>query len=195
MAAIHLIERLGKVQRVDKDANEWESGHWVLAEATARRLVGGQIYLHDGQERPSRFGGDIVSYRVQGSYALPVAEEGDLVQHPPSFWVNSVAGFTVGVVPPPTDQSPPSLGVRLRSLLLRVCNLGWITSDGVCRSLQVKLDQATQSIAGNRPSARGQLRAFLDELEAQHGTEPGKHVTDSAYGLLKINAQYLLSGL
>jgi hypothetical protein len=42
---------------------------------------------------------------------------------------------------------------------------------------------------------RGQLQAFLDELEAQHGDQPGQHVTTSAYALLRSNALYLLSRL
>ena len=65
MPAIHFVERLGNYRCVDKSANEWESGYWVVAVDTAQRLIGGQIYLHDGQDTPSRFGGDILSYRVQ----------------------------------------------------------------------------------------------------------------------------------
>ena len=64
MPAIHLIERLGNYQCVDKVSNEWESGYWVVAEDTAAQLVGGQLYLHDAQDKPSRFGGDILSFRV-----------------------------------------------------------------------------------------------------------------------------------
>ena len=70
MPAIHLIERLGNYSCVDKASNEWESGYWVVAEETAQRLVGGQLYLHDGQGAPSRFGGDIMSFRVHRGGAL-----------------------------------------------------------------------------------------------------------------------------
>jgi len=78
-----------------------------------------------------------------------------------------------------------------------VCGeLAWITSGGICPSLQVKLDLARQSLGqGRQDSAKGQLEAFLDELDAQHGPEPGKHVTDNAYWLLKVNAEFLLSRL
>jgi len=65
MPAIHFVERLENVHSVDKAANEWESGYWVVAEETATRLIGGQIYLHRGQDKPSHFGGDILSFRVQ----------------------------------------------------------------------------------------------------------------------------------
>lgn len=36
-----------------------------------------------------------------------------------------------------------------------------------------------------------QLTAFLEELGAQHGREPSKHVTDDAYWLLKATAEYV----
>lgn len=64
MAAIHLVERLGDLRKVDATNQEWESGFWVVGEDTAQRLVGGDIYLHEGQNEPSHFGGRIVSYRV-----------------------------------------------------------------------------------------------------------------------------------
>lgn len=65
MPAIHFIERLENVHVVDKAANEWESGYWVVNPDTAQKLVGGQIFLHRGQEKPSHFGGDILSFRAQ----------------------------------------------------------------------------------------------------------------------------------
>jgi hypothetical protein len=40
MPAIHLVERLNNVSRIDRDRNEWESGYWVVSEETAQRLVG-----------------------------------------------------------------------------------------------------------------------------------------------------------
>jgi hypothetical protein len=64
MPTIHLVERLGNVHRIDRDRNEWESGYWVVGEETAQRLVGGDIYLHDGQNEPSHFGGTILGYRI-----------------------------------------------------------------------------------------------------------------------------------
>ncbi len=64
------------------------------------------------------------------------------------------------------------------------------------RSLQAKLDAATRSLArGNAASACGQLEAFLRELDAQHGPQPGKHIDDNAYTLLKIGIEYLLRRL
>lgn len=62
MAAIHLIERLGNMVCVDKEKHEWESGKWAVSFETAQRLVGGHLYLHQGQDKPSYFGGKILSF-------------------------------------------------------------------------------------------------------------------------------------
>jgi hypothetical protein len=59
-----LVERLGNVQRINRDENAWESGYWVVGEETAQRLIGGDIYLHDGQNEASHFGGTILGYRI-----------------------------------------------------------------------------------------------------------------------------------
>src|SRR4051794_14504076 len=66
MPAIHFVERLGNTWKVQNAAHphEYESGYWVVSIDTAEKLVGSDLYLHDGQNDPSRFGGKIVSYRV-----------------------------------------------------------------------------------------------------------------------------------
>jgi hypothetical protein len=90
----------------------------------------------------------------------------------------------------------PAAGLRaIRGDLARACGaLAWVTSQGICNSLQVKLIQASRSLdRGLRPAAKGQLEAFLAELDAQHGPEPGKHVSDNACWLLMINAECVLS--
>lgn len=65
MATIHLIEQKGNVWKVQGTTDEWESGFWVVAEDTAAKLVGGDLYLHSAQAEPSHFGGAILGYRVQ----------------------------------------------------------------------------------------------------------------------------------
>ena len=64
MASIHLVERLNNVHRLTVDPPVWESGYWVIAEETAARLVGADLYLHSGQLVASHFGGRILGYRV-----------------------------------------------------------------------------------------------------------------------------------
>ena len=103
-----------------------------------------------------------------------------------------VVGNTIG----PTYAPAAVVLSLVRSLLDEACRLHWVTNPGVCNSLQVKLDHAQTSLGrGQVQSARGELQAFLNELTAQHGAEPGKHVTDNAYWLLKTNAEFVLSKL
>lgn len=63
MAAIHFVERLGNFSLRDAEANEWESGFWVVSAKSAEKLVGADIYLHRGQNEPSFCGGVITGYR------------------------------------------------------------------------------------------------------------------------------------
>jgi hypothetical protein len=70
MNRIHLIEKGDFPQnlvRIDKENHVYDSGFWFVAKATAERLVGGNLYLHDAQDKPSRFGGTILSYQVAES--------------------------------------------------------------------------------------------------------------------------------
>ncbi|MGH2609593.1 MAG: FIMAH domain-containing protein [Tepidiformaceae bacterium] len=110
---------------------------------------------------------------------------------------NAVRGQIVGIDAIPSARSPTGLLERLIGLQAQACgDLAWITSAGVCQSLQVKLDHAQRALTeGKAKDARNHLEAFLQELEAQHGPEPGKHVTDNAYWLLKVNAEYILGRL
>ena len=67
MAAIHLLERLDNVRKIDKSRNEWETGYWAVTEDIAQKLIGSVLYLHRGKARSSHFGGDILDYRVEQS--------------------------------------------------------------------------------------------------------------------------------
>jgi FIMAH domain-containing protein len=139
---------------------------------------------------------EVVPFRVQGAYDPPAGAEqsGDPVQRPPSFWANSAAGWTIGVVPP--SANPAGAVADLRRQRDQACDLGWITKAGVCHSLEVKLDDAAAAIAVNdRERARTRLQAFLSELDAQRGPEPSKSVTENAYWLLKVNAEALIARL
>lgn len=118
--------------------------------------------------------------------------------------VDSLSGIAGGwwstpaVVPlrDPRVFAAPAVALRLlRGDLAEICGtLLWVTQQGVCNSLQVKLIQAARSFdRGHQDVTRGQLEAFLAELDAQHGAQPGKHVSDNAYWLLRVNAEYLLS--
>ncbi|MGH7752611.1 MAG: hypothetical protein ACREN5_07325, partial [Gemmatimonadales bacterium] len=120
--------------------------------------------------------------------------------------VATLSGLTGGwwalttVVPardPSLFNDPGQAFALVAGDLEQLCGpLGWITSGGVCNSLRVKLEHAGQAAAGGDiQNARDLLDSFLNELEAQHGAEPGKHVTDNAYFLLKTNVELLRSRL
>ncbi len=142
---------------------------------------------------------DIVPYRVKGHSDPPVYDDSQpwLIKTPPSFWANAVAGFTIGIVPIPEPVNVEERTRSLRQLTERSCvELGWITDQGVCRSLLAKLAAAIRALEGGRTeAARGTLDGFLAELDAQHGPEPGKHVNDSAFWLLGVSAEFLLRNM
>lgn len=108
--------------------------------------------------------------------------------------------YSLSVVGPgraPDELQQPQNGIPLVATDLgRLCSMAWISQSGVCRSLRSKLDAASSSFRrGAISDTRDKLRSFLAELEGQHGLEPGKHVNDNAYWLLRTNVQYLLSRL
>ncbi|MGH2397972.1 MAG: hypothetical protein ACRDFW_13565 [bacterium] len=71
MPSVHFVERLNNVRPLPDSPGEWESGYWVIAEDTAQRLVGGDLYLHSAQAEESHFGGTILSYRLHDDPAHP----------------------------------------------------------------------------------------------------------------------------
>jgi hypothetical protein len=107
---------------------------------------------------------------------------------------NSVAGTGVGITPFPVAQSGADLVLRLRGLLDQTCGSGlnWITSPAVCSGLAAQLDSASQALASaDTTGARAQIQNFITALSGQHGS--GLPVNDSAFWLLKANADYILS--
>ena len=76
MPKIHLIEKLANFHTIDKESRVYETFCWAVTEANAAKLVGGQIYFHKAQDKPSYYGGTIISYRVlpddaNGPYEIP----------------------------------------------------------------------------------------------------------------------------
>lgn len=72
-----------------------------------------------------------------------------------------------------------------------MCADGWIDQQ-MCNSLRAKVTASLAALdRGNTRAAKNALRAFIHELEAQ----VGKHVTEQAYDVLTVNAQYVLDEL
>ncbi|NKX31583.1 DUF3883 domain-containing protein [Alteromonadaceae bacterium A_SAG1] len=74
LKALHVIEKKddesSNLKEVNKATNTWESGFWKITEKRAKELVGGELYIHKGQKKPSHKGGVIKSYRMVGDRAL-----------------------------------------------------------------------------------------------------------------------------
>jgi hypothetical protein len=110
----------------------------------------------------------------------------------PSGLDDAVKRPIVGPVPPAPTFNLQAEFDRVLALKHEACRLSWITNQGVCNSLNVKLDNArAKAITGQAKAAHNQLRAFLHELEAQRG----KHVSEDAYQLLAPNVEFLQSRL
>lgn len=197
-----LVASPARVVRMPRPARfDWVTQPRYRKQAIAAWVLVEDELLHPGQTSPelqlvARGLPDLVKY-----WAVP-----DLVANPPVYddeigrdyyFTYSDTGTTVGIVPVPTGATSASLITRLRALLGRSCSdLGWITQDGVCHSLDVKLQSAQDAIAaGQSASARAALAAFANELEAQHGPQAGKHVSDEAYALLSVNTAFLAARL
>jgi hypothetical protein len=71
MPSIHFVERKNNVRKMQGTVDQWESGYWVVSTATADRLVGGYLYLHERQNSPSHFGGVILGWRVVDDQSQP----------------------------------------------------------------------------------------------------------------------------
>lgn len=70
MNCIHLIQKETDPKLLPhpvKGSEFWVSGYWTLSEKTAQGLIGGMIYFHKAQVKPSFLGGEIVEYRVEES--------------------------------------------------------------------------------------------------------------------------------
>lgn len=74
MAAIHLIKKdrsLPGISPIERGSEIFRSGYWVIVEAKANSLIGGKIFFHEEQTKPSFFGGVIMNTKRedQGDHA------------------------------------------------------------------------------------------------------------------------------
>jgi hypothetical protein len=198
-----LVQTPAEVVRIPKPARfDWVTHPRYRKQNIAVWVLVEDEMLHPGQTSPeltivARGLPDVVRY-----WAVP-----DLEAHPPryrdeddsedSYFVYSDTGRTVGIVPTPAVATPTALAARLHALAATACGrLGWISRQGVCQSLDVKLTHVQAAIdSGQTTVARDELAAFVAELDAQHGPQPGKAVSDEAHALLALNAAFLRSRL
>jgi len=92
---------------------------------------------------------------------------------------NEPAGGLVRLATPPSLKQDITLSRKI----------GWITNDGIMKSLLKKAEAAEESIErGNTRAAENELNALINEVEAQRG----KHITDDAAKMLIEDAQYII---
>lgn len=108
---------------------------------------------------------------------------------------------TIGPTAPPAVFVAADFVTSLEGLKHEAQALGWITNEGVVKSLDVKLDQVRKHLqAGSTKTAGNVLQAFMNEVSAQGCSTyevcpPGKALTPEASALLYFNAKYLLDHL
>jgi hypothetical protein len=185
----------------------WTAEMWPRTSTTYCYYSSGTDALPPGETRvflvrSSAFPGiDTARFFGAADFIFWPSEEGTVPKAAHAL-ADSLQGFETGgvnlplVAPirtPDAMDAPGKVIAALRGDLNRACELNWITNSGICKSLRVKLDHTAASLEqGHSAAARGQLGSVLSELDAQHGPQPGKHVNDAAYWLLKTNAEHLL---
>ncbi len=108
---------------------------------------------------------------------------------------------TLGPTAPPATFVALDFVTYLEGLKHQAQTLGWITNEGIVKSLDVKLDQVRKHLqAGYTKTAGNVLQAFMNEVSAQgcstyDACPQGKHLTPEASRLLYFNAKYLLDHL
>jgi hypothetical protein len=113
----------------------------------------------------------------------------------------ALKGKIIGPTAPPANFVALDFLMRIEDLKHQAFELGWITNEGVIKSLDVRLDQAKKNLqAGNPKAVSNVLNAFLKEVSAQgcesyENCAPGKHLKPEAWALLKFNTEYLLAKL
>lgn len=105
----------------------------------------------------------------------------------------SDTGYTVGPTAPPKNFVTEDFVDTLSSFLDQSCTEpGWITTQGICRSLEAKLENVERQLdQGNTNAASSSLQAFINEVDAQKN----KQLSSEAYALLYFNGLYLLERL
>lgn len=101
--------------------------------------------------------------------------------------------MTVSPKYPPDVFSDPLKGVgALRDELVQACSIGWVSPEGICNSLSVKLEGALgAATAGDRKAVGQRLETYAAELKAQSG----KHVAEIFANAMIFDVQYLLGVL
>lgn len=181
------------------------AAQWFVFKGYRGRSVAGWASLgrrmSPGQQTPSlpfeAIGLPTISTtRFQGWFPPDTIIPADTLPAKDDLVLHGLVDSTVSVEPLPADLGAANLLNRLEGLRSLACgsSLAWITSSSVCTSLGAQLDSASQSVGqGNMSQAHGHVTNFLGTVSTQHGT--GLPINDSAYWLLKVNAEFIAARL
>lgn len=132
---------------------------------------------------------------INFSFVAPPSQEVEILRDSLTSKVANSRGVSLKTIGPrkiPDGITNKALLDSLRSYQNFSCDTTWITNQGICRSLEAKLDNVKRQLdRGNRNAAKGSLEAFLNEVEAQKDQQ----LSSEAYALLSFNGQYLLEQL
>lgn len=190
-----------------RDYNEWE---WAKESALpAGEVAKGFSFSSKGLPavvEASFYGAQRVRTNMPGDYdSLEVNDAfSELYDKIEEQYADKFKDVVVKVVGPgevPKDFNALTFVDSIIKMKHEAADLGWITNDGIVKSLDAKLDSAKKAIqGGNMTTAKNVLEAFIKEVEAQgcesyDSCNKGKHIKPEAWALLKFNAEYLLSKL
>ena len=180
------------------DNHDWSTLHWHGDERLPMWATDGDN-IRPGESSPelrlSAVGlTDLVEYLAVPDLAQVADSVDDDLPHD-QMREHATRGMTVSIVPKPVARTPTIQLSKLSGFVDQSCRpAGWITQQGVCDALRTKLADASAALSvADTAGARGALGAFLNELDAQYGTDPDKAVTVPAYALLRPNIIFLLS--
>lgn len=135
------------------------------------------------------------STNVETIYDIPEKDLDKLLTNTGGYARGRATGITLSALFDPTGKSVADILNYLIDQKHQAQALGWLSGpgvDGIEKSLDAKLNAAKDAVSrGQSHTARNQLSAFLNEVEAQKG----KALNNNAYLLIKLNAEYILTKL
>lgn len=81
MKNIHIVCKAAKKnppKPIARGSNTFTSGTWKISDETADELKGGKVFFHQGQDKPSHFGGEITDWIDEGNGRKTLVFERDM---------------------------------------------------------------------------------------------------------------------
>jgi hypothetical protein len=169
----------------------WEANQDASLVLPTHTLAGFSITSHD----PPALGRFTLSPHIDPDRASIMSPgddpgDGDRYNQDLARYVESqsVEGVTLAPAAPVT-ATPDAVLANLTNQVVQARSLGWISNDGITRSLRARLESARTAFSRRQfDIARNILSALHNEVAPQSG----KTLTSEAVALLDLNVQYVL---